>query len=241
MIVNYTEQGWEIITQRAHGLLAVQTAMAWRIKDRPDRWAETVAAIAEHDDAQTELEESDLLTAQGGPVNFRMKTFEAEHCRRLQDFSLSKSRYIALLCSMHMEFLHHQEAETNPEAKIFLAEQAKLRQAWRKELQISKKEANRIYGLMEWCDAFSLLLCQREIQPENRNIEVSQGPDKRRYELLQKKNSSLSVKPWPFETRSFSLRVEYRVIPKLQFKDCDEFKEEFLKATVKEKVWKLEK
>ena len=68
MIVNYTEQGWEIITQRAHGLLAVQIAMQWRIKDRPERWVETLIAIADHDDAQTELEDDDLLTPQGGPV-----------------------------------------------------------------------------------------------------------------------------------------------------------------------------
>ncbi len=241
MIVNYTEQGWEIITQRAHGLLAAQAAMEWRIKDRPQRWAETVAAISEHDDAQTELEEDDLLTPQGGPVNFTMKKFEAGHCRRLQDFSLSKSRYIALLTSMHMNFLHHTEAETNTEAKVFLKEQAALRAVWCKDLKISKKEATRIYNLMEWCDAFSLLLCQQEVPPENRIIEVSQGPDKKQYKLSQKKNGALSIKPWPFEYKSFKLRVEYRVISKLRFKDCDDFKDEFLKAPVNEKVWKLEK
>ena len=42
MIVNYTDRGWEIISQRAHGLLAAQAAMAWRVKDRPERWTETV-------------------------------------------------------------------------------------------------------------------------------------------------------------------------------------------------------
>ena len=85
MIVNYTEQGWEIITQRAHGLLAAQVAMDWRKKDRPERWTETVIAIAEHDDASIELEADDLLTPQGGPVNFRnenvMKPNTAAGCR----------------------------------------------------------------------------------------------------------------------------------------------------------------
>ena len=88
---------------------------------------------------------------------------------------------------------------------------------------------------------FHLLLCQQEIQPENRVIEVSQGPDNKQYKLLQNKNGSLGVKPWPFESASFKLNIEYRVIPKLQFKDCDEFKAEFLKAEVKEKVWRMEK
>ena len=142
-----------------------------------------------------------------------MKTFEADHCRRLQDFSLSKSRYIGLLTSMHMMFLHQKEAETNPETKRFLTGQEKLQAVWRKELNISEKEVNRIYGLMEWCDAFSLLLCQQEVQPENRVIEVSQGPDNKQYKLLQNNNGSLGVKPWPFEPASFKLNIEYRVIP----------------------------
>jgi hypothetical protein len=241
MIVNYAEQGWEIITQRAHGMLAVQVAMEWRKKDRPQRWTETVIAIADHDDAQTELEADDLLTPQGGPVNFSMKTFELEHCLRLLDFSLSKSRYIALLCSMHLQFLHHTEAESNAQAKAFLNEQEKLRAGWRRDLKITEKEANRVYGLLEWCDAFSLLLCQQEVQPESRIIEVSSGPDNKQYKLSQKKNGALSIKPWPFESKTFQLNLEYRMIKKLQFKDCNEFKSEFLKAEVVERVWKMER
>jgi hypothetical protein len=30
MIVNYTEAGWEIVTQRAYGLLAAQIAQQWK-------------------------------------------------------------------------------------------------------------------------------------------------------------------------------------------------------------------
>ena len=241
MIVNYTEKGWEVITQRSHGLLAAQVAMQWRVKDRPERWAETVMAIADHDDASIELEDNDLLTPQGGPVNFAMKKFELEHCQKLQDFSLSKSRYIGLLSSMHMVFLHQEEAEINKEAKTYLAEQLKLQALWRNELKLTEHEANRVYGLMEWCDAFSLLLCQHEVQPENRTIEVSQGPDNKQYKLSQKENGSLSINPWPFEPKKFRLNLEYRIINQLQFKDCDEFKKEFLKAEVREKVWEMEK
>ncbi|MDB5140451.1 MAG: hypothetical protein JWR12_2367 [Mucilaginibacter sp.] len=240
MIVNYSEEGWEIITQRAHGLLSAQIAMQWRKKDRPERWTETVLAIADHDDAQIELEANDLLTPLGGPVNYKMRLFEAGHCRRLQNFSLSKSRHIGLLCSMHMVFLHQKEAQTNPEAKHFLNEQIKLQQIWRKELNISEMEASRIYALLEWCDALSLLLCQHEVQPENRIIEISQGPDKKQYKLMQNKNGSLTVKPWPFENASFTLNVEYRIINQLQFKDCDQFKAAFLKVEVNEKVWVME-
>lgn len=227
--------------QRAHGLLAAQVAMHWRKKDRPERWTETLLAIAEHDDAQTELEADDLLTPQGGPVDFSMKNFEREHCQRLHDFSISKSRFIALLTSMHMTFLHTSEADTNPLVKPFLAEQAKLQQQWRKELKLSQNEINKIYGLMEWCDAFSLLLAQQEVQPESRMIEVSQGPDNKQYKLMRNKNGPLTIKPWPFEDKSFELRLEARVLKTLQFKTCEQFKKELAAAEVVEKVWKMEK
>ncbi|QJD95188.1 DUF3891 family protein [Mucilaginibacter robiniae] len=241
MIVNYTEQGWEIITQRAHGLLAAQVAMHWSVAERPQRWTETLLAIAEHDDAQTELQSDDLLTPQGGPVNFSMKLFEPEHCQRLADFALSKSRYIALLTSMHMVFLYKKEGNTNPLVKPFLQEQQRLQKQWCKELKIGKPEAERVYHLLEWCDAFSLLLCQHEVQPEQRTIEVSQGPSQKHYQLQQTSTGNLTVQPWPFEEDTFELHIEKRLIKQLQFKSNEEFKQLFLEAEVQEKTWQLAK
>ncbi|MFD0764051.1 DUF3891 family protein [Mucilaginibacter lutimaris] len=241
MIVNYTEQGWEIITQRAHGLLAAQIAMQWRKKDRPERWTETLIAIADHDDAQIELEADDLLTAQGGPVDFSMKKFEPEHCERLYHFSISKSRYIALLTSIHLCFLHKDEGKTDPEVKAFLNAQKKLQKGWMSELNITQKEIDRAYGLLEWCDAFSLLLAQHYVQPENRTIEVSQGPDNEQYKLMRNPNGSLTIKPWPFEDDSFTLTLESRTLATLQFKNGGQFKKELMGAGVVEKFWKLEK
>ena len=57
MIANYTENGWQVVTQRAHGILAAQFAYHWKKSERPDRWVETLLAIAEHDDAEVELGE----------------------------------------------------------------------------------------------------------------------------------------------------------------------------------------
>ena len=240
MIVNYTNKGWEIVTQRAHGLLAAQIAMHWAKQERPQRWTETVLAIAEHDDARTELESDQLLTPQGGPLNFDMQLFDPDHCRLMFNTSLSKSRYIALLTSLHMVFLFKKEADTNPLVKPFLKEQEKLQKQWLKELHIDHGEAQRIYRLLEWCDALSLLLCQHEVQPEERSVEISQGPDGTSYHLLSKGNQ-LTINPWPFEDSSFELRLEKRVVPQLQFKSNEEFKSQFLAAEVLEMCWELKR
>jgi hypothetical protein len=240
MIVNYTNKGWEIITQRAHGLLAAQVAMHWAVKERPQRWTETVLAIAEHDDARTELESDNLLTTQGGPLNFDMQLFNPEHCRLLGNFALSKSRYIALLTSIHMVFLFQKEEKTNPLVKPFLKDQAHLQKQWLKELSLDEQEVQRIYNLLEWCDAFSLLLCQHNVQPEERTVEISNGPDQKPYHLHSKGNQ-LTVVPWPFETEKFEVRVEKRIVEQLQFKNNEEFKKCFLDAEVEELVWQLSK
>jgi len=238
MIVNYTNQGWEIVTQRAHGLLAAQLAAHWAIKERPQRWTETLLAIAEHDDARTELESDELLTPQGGPLNFDMQLFDESHCRRLANFSLSKSRYIALLTSMHMVFLYKKEESSNSLVKPFLKEQLSLQKQWMKDLQMEVKEAERIYHLLEWCDACSLLLCRHEVQPEQRTIEISRGPAQKPYQL-QTTGNSLTVYPWPFEETSFEVRVEKRLLGQLQFVNNNEFKKCFSEAQVEEAVWQF--
>lgn len=239
MIANYTRQGWELITQRAHGILAAQVALHWKKAQRPERWMETLLAIAEHDDAMIELDGEDLITEAGGPINFKMKNFELEHCVRLSRFTRSKSRYIALVTSMHMDFVYRKDMEADPTARAFLEEQRRLQAAWRKELGMSKEEAERIYAFMEWCDAFSLLLCQHAIQPESRTVEISRGPDKTKYELCQVGEGQLTLLPWPFEEERFEVYFESRLVPQLAFQSSDELRSAFLEAPVKETRWTL--
>lgn len=228
-----------MVTQRTHGILAAQLGYQWKESERPERWVETILAIAEHDDAEVELGGQNLLTPNGGPLNFDMTVFELAKIEKLSLLTRSKNRYIALLTSLHMEFLYREDAAKNVKAKAFLKKQTTLRRQWMKELKISEKEAMRIYDLMEWCDACSLLLCQDLVQPENRKLEISIGPDKRKYYLVQTGEKSITISPWPFETNKFKINFEWRLIKKLQFASSDEFREEFLKAKIKETCWEV--
>jgi hypothetical protein len=241
MIVNYKETGWEVITQRAHGIVAAQAAMHWKAADRPERWLETLLAIAEHDDAEVELDGENLITETGGPLNFAMKRFDLQHCEELSMLTITKSRYIALLVSMHMVFLHGKEEKENNQAHLFLERQRKLQEQWQSELGISKEEAERTYYLLEWCDAFSLLLCRQQVQPEKRGIEISTGPDGQVYQLFQVEEGDLTVEPWPFDTNSFSVNFESREISQLKFDSSAEFRKAFINATIKENTWRITK
>jgi hypothetical protein len=239
MIVTYKEEGWEVITQRAHGLLAAQVGMHWKAKELPERWLETVLAIAEHDDAEVELDGENLVTPTGGPLNFSMKAFDLDHCQRLAKLAITKSRFIALLVSMHMDFLHRKEEAQNAEAHKFLEQQRALQEEWRKQLNIDKATAEKIYYLLEWCDAFSLLLCRQLLQPEKRGIEISTGPDGTVYQLFQVDETVLTVEPWPFETDAFSVSYESRLINQLKFENSAEFRDAFVQAEVTENRWQV--
>lgn len=239
MIVTYKEDGWHVVTQRAHGILAAQIAANWRIKDRPERWIETLLAIAEHDDAVVELDSGTLITTSGGPINYDMGTFDLAHCEQQSILAQTKNRYIALLTSLHLEFLNRKEADDNKACKQFLKEQTELRKEWRKSLKITEAETLRIYNLMEWCDAFSLLLCQCSMPPENRRLEISSGPDKKMYYLAQINEEALNVDPWPFEENNFKVSFEYRIIKKLKFSSSADFRKSFLSAPVSEKIWNI--
>jgi hypothetical protein len=241
MIVNYKSNGWEVITQQTHGLLAFQLARQWREQDRCKRWDEFLVAVADHDDAQVELQRDDLLTAEGGPLDFTMKAFELEHGLRTMEMATAKSRYIALICSMHLDFIGGEKEDLNANVQQFFKTQKILRTGWRKQLMMTELEAKFDYALLEWCDALSLLICQRENQPEERSVQISNGPDNKEYKLVQTNPGVLTVSPWPFHAEYFEVRFERRTLQQLKFRSADQFKKVFQKAAVKEKCWMLKK
>lgn len=224
MIVNYTENGWQIISQRAHGLLAGEICFNWKKKYFSERWFETVIAAAEHDDVFNEFEASEVvLNENGGPVNFKMREFERDKCDRLMQQSLSKSRYIALLISHHIQFLYGDSEDK--EAVQYCKNLNKTDKQWRKELNISEEVDRKAYAVIEWCDALSLLICQQLVQPENRKIEISKGPDNSCYQLHAPQENILSVDPWPFETDQFEIHYESRTLSQLKFENAEEFRQ----------------
>lgn len=222
MIVNYTEAGWQIVTQRGHGLLAAQLCAQWKKNKQPARWMETLIATAEHDDVYNEFDSENLLDVNGAPLNFKATKFDQETAQALIDMAETKSAFIALLISRHIQFVHGSE----PNSSSFIKKLVQLEKDWLKIAQTSATEIAQSYDLLEFCDAFSLLICQGMIQPEGRSIQISEGPDKRRYDMFMR-DEKLAVTPWPFEIASFQVSYETRTLSQLSFKSSKEFREVF--------------
>jgi hypothetical protein len=238
MIANQHEKGWEVIYHRAHALLAAQIAGQWsQNKERPERIIETVAAISHHDDLEKEWE-SNHLTEAGGPLDFTLdKKTDLQRLRQLAKNSRYRGRWVAMLISMHLSYLNEGKRGESKELDQFLDEQKQNQQKWRKELGITEEEAQNAYNFFEWCDRLSLILCNHEIPEGLRALEIGTGPDGQRYDIVEREDGNVTVKPWPFKEEKFTVNVEACYLDQLQFSSNAELTESLQNAPIKVLEW----
>jgi len=198
MIVTSHQKGWKIINQRSHGLLAAMLAYQYDIDLPNDIMVPTLIAIAEHDDGVAETTQNKNLTKAGAPRHFKVsddsKKSDLTQQINVMEISSSKSQLNALLTSLHIEFLlggTHDGKDEKLDA--FLKGQEKNRKDILKHLNIDQNYADRLYRLVEWCDAFSLLICMDKIQPKGRKMEISQSPDGDMNQTFYKANKEITV------------------------------------------------
>lgn len=227
MIAYCRDAAWHFLTQRSHGLLAGQVCAAWKRSDRFARWVETLIAATEQDDVYNELLRNPLLDSNGAPLNFKEMLFELRASEELIAMALAKSRFIALLVSMHIDFTHSKEASAQAFLKRIRAKEKK----WLKEADSSSEEIGPAYGLLEFCDAFSLLICQDIIPTEGRTVVISSGPDGTVHSV-RCCDAALVVEPWPFEDAELVWSYELRRVEKLGFASDDALRRAFQVAPV---------
>lgn len=245
MIVNTTAEGWEIFYHRAHALLAAQIGLclAWQVGERPARLAETIAAIFQHDDLVLEWE-SKLIRPAGTPLDFTLQAMlqtevDLEPQVKLIAHAQYRSRWVAMLVSMHCCFLNTPKARESKEIAKFINAQRAQQQRWQHELGISPTVAEQAYALMQWCDRLSLILCRREMPSRERWLEVSMGPDGRRYDARQRRDSTIEVQPWPFSAPAFTVDAEFVQLTQPIFKSNEDLIASLRAAPIKTIEWQF--
>jgi hypothetical protein len=245
MIVNVTPEGWEIFYHRGHALLAAQIGLhvGWRVGERPARMAETLAALFQHDDLALEWE-SELIGPAGTPLDFTLQTplqteIDLAPQLKLIEHAQYRGRWVAMLVSMHCCFINAPKAGASKEIAQFMKTQRALQQRWQRELGITSAMAEQAYALMQWCDRLSLILCKRELPSRERWLEVSTGPDGRRYDARQREDGTVEVQPWPFSTPAFTVDAECTRISRPAFKSNEEFVSALRAAPIQTIEWQL--
>lgn len=239
MIVNYTAEGWQLIYQQAHALLAAQLLHQWPAFLPPDRWVGLLAAAAQHDDGQRRWDGRYALTPTGAPADFTMKSFSPEQAHEVLREARFQGRWRSLLTSMHLSFLYEELRGQSAETDAFLDELRRCQQQWRRELPVKKAEAQQAYALLQWCDRLSLILCRHELPEMERALEISRGPDGRRYDVRRRPDGTVQVQPWPFAAATFEATVEAAAVRQLQFQDDEELSQAIRAAPIGTLRWTL--
>ncbi|PZV17937.1 MAG: DUF3891 domain-containing protein [Leptolyngbya sp.] len=236
MIVNLTQDGWEVIYHRAHALLAAELAGHWHKGNVPKRFYETIAAISHHDDLEKEWE-GDELTEAGAPLDFTLGRGDStEPLRQHLLDARYRGRWVTLLTSKHLTYLSQDKWGASKEWDDFLNEQVKNQEKWTKELRVEKDEVERAYQFMLWCDRLSLILAQKQVPEDQRSLEITSGIDNQRYDIRQLNNGNLTIEPWPFE-EEFTVNVEASCLSELKFKDNEALVKALQSAPIKVLTW----
>ena len=241
MIVRLIDAGWEIAHQPAHALLAFQLAMNWQPEKRPQHWPETLVALTEHEDGQLPYENRNHLTQAGAPLDFQVLEYSESQAKTMIEVALQKSRWNALMVSMHATFLYEEKRGQSAELDGFLDQQKENQQSWRRQCGVSKAVATYAYNFLQWCDAFSLILCTNQVPPEGRRLEISVGPDGVHYFVFGRTDGSLCVDPWPYNVPEFTAHLEYNTVSQLMFADDKELYNALHQAPVQVREWTLKK
>ena len=243
MIVNSTPAGWQIIYQQAHALLAAQLAWHWPPTLPPSRWVELLAAIAQHDDEQEDWHGRGGhygLTAAGAPANFTQKEFSMKQAAGVLASARFQGRWRSLLTSLHLSCLYEGLRGQSAETTSFLDDLRARQQQWRRALKITKAEAQQAYDLLHWCDRFSLILCRHELPEMGRALEITRGPDRRRYDVQRPDPAgTVRVQPWPFAVEEVELSIEASVLTQLWFRDDAELAAALRAAPIETLRWTL--
>ena len=242
MIVKLQPDGWEVIYQRAHGLLAVKLASHWREYERGPYWVDLLAAITQHDNNQKEVRDGSQLTQLGAPADFMVVRSSAlEQARRVVDDASYQGRYVALMTSMHTSYIYRSKGENDSAFAAFLDEQKIAQKRWMLGLGLKKVEAERDYAIMQWCDRCSLILCEGEIPADARRLEVTPLPDGENSFIWQREDQALTVEPWPFATNVVEVSVEVSRLSQLEFESSDALYAALKEAPTTVRSWTFSK
>lgn len=218
MIVRPGENGFLLIPQSGHALVAFALARNWgnRLAPRPGPVDEVLAAVLLHDAGWDEGGREPALAPDGSLASFSTWPQGAEREALWWDSfrkAQSRGRYVAYLVGCHV--LHLAETyspgghtEFTAKMRRELAAQAAGLATDSRYEQIFRTGQDQVnQGILRLCDALAVKLCQGVHQPvEVPNAPLKSGPSALKLQPAEPKGFHLH--PWPFRGRHLALSVE---------------------------------
>lgn len=242
MIVRKIYQGYEIIFQRNHALLAGALARELKGALRPPHWTETLSAILEHDDGQTDWSDAEWITDEGHPIDFSERGFDLAQAQRVTNESSYKSTWVQLLISMHATSLCQASENQTPEMLQFVTEQKDIQRKLRKLHSLRKTEVEGYYRFLRWCDECSLILCKGAIdQNKRRPMTIGEITSRTTVQMARTSDGFLTITPWCFHNEFFTVSAELFRMKQTCFQSTEELKNHIANTRPTTKTWTFKK
>lgn len=222
MIVKPTAEGFFLVPQSAHALLAFQLAEHWgnRCTPRPAPRAEVLAAVLLHDAGWDRWDPQVPWDATGAPQGFEVWP-PGEEREQLWRESLAhaaqRGRYVEYLVGHHV--LHLTETYSPQQHQAFvlqlrehlqsLAEQLQQEPRYRQILTTGQDQINR--HILRVVDALAIYLLRPPARWDIPHVPFKDGPGVMTVRPAQ--DGVFRLHPWPFVGSRLAVRVEGRLLP----------------------------
>lgn len=238
MIVKNTNAGWEIVTQTGHAFLACQIANKLSTKFKNNYWLETLLAVYNHETLKTDFNSGSILNEKGMPLDFRESyATDAETIDKIENMAKTisyRSSLVSALTIRHLKFLHPELfANKKVDYNSFIRKVCR-------DFSIKSKEFEQMYGVLQFSDRLSLIICFDELPQTSRKVEINNSLDGNSI-FIQNEESKFILDPWPFESDEISIYKELRVMNSAKFKTENSFLKEYHEMEIKKLSFKFYK
>ncbi len=219
MIVNPRQNGWEVIFQRSHAMLAAQ--LAYYHPPQARNWFSTLAAVLQHDDEERHWEGTAHLTEAGTPLDFTLSVagLNLDQLNEKLRAVAQQDRWAGLLIARHMSALYEEFRGENKALGTFLDELRKQQATWYRTLDVTQADVEAAYAVFRWADQLSLILCKRQVPDGGRALDVQCDAGGTLHRVSEAEHQTLRLDPWVYHTEPFTVQVEARILTAVTFKD----------------------
>ena len=135
---------------------------------------------------------------------------------------------MAALVSGHFKFLNPQVFDSNLISK-------KYRDLDREAMNlylIAPDVYKALYGILQFCDRLSLMICQNEFPDAGRTFEINHSLGNVLHAITEK-DEAFFIDPWPFAKDDIAIKYEYHLIKQRSFKNTETFLKAFSQSEIR--------
>jgi hypothetical protein len=233
MIVYEDKTSFVMTDQHEHALLAEGFAQHWKQEQflGIDKRASVLYAIAQHDRAWIDVDESPLWNDEA-QVPFTFIDFpnslKLNFYKKGIDEIEEKNLYAALLCSIHYTQFF-KELANDKRIILFVNKELSRQKLLLKELNLYETDKNLVfhYNLLKFCDNISLFVCMQEAGAKGDKVHswfingLTQPFSffkEFTFHVEWKNEKEIMINPYPF-TEEFNLSIPLRYVSKALVKN----------------------